>query len=238
MGAPLCDAREGAMDERRAYLKQLAARSARRWSTSPLPPSFAGETRIETRNTVYQLTGGVCHAVSRQEGAGAGRMHPSAFVGMRLEGWLMRDDPHSGIALEWKPGAYAVLWRPREASEEHSAVALTSTSHAFRVVARTVPPPEASLRETARNPVPARSRRLSSPPPLPLAIPRSTLLPRPVTPASWIPPAPPSTTRLHMGHVPPAPETPTPVARRASSMPPPLPPRVQGVKPMQPRLPG
>jgi len=201
------------MDERRAYLKQLAARSARRWSTSPLPPTLAGETRIETKNTVYQLTDGVCHAVSRHEGASAGRMHPSAFVGMRLVGWLMRDDPHAGIAPEWKPGAYAVLWRPREASEKHSAVALTSSARAFRVV----------------------PRRLSSPPPLPLAVPRSTLLPRPATPSPWIPPAPPSTTRLHLGHVPPAPETPT---RRVSSMPPPLPPRAQGVKPLQLRVPG
>jgi hypothetical protein len=185
------------MDQRRAYLKQLAAQSARRWSTSPPAPSLAGETRIETKNTVYELTDGVCHAVSRHEGAAAGRMHPSAFVGMRVVGWLMRDDPHAGVTQEWKAGAYAVLWRPREASEKHSAVALTSTSHAFRVV----------------------TRRLSSPPPLP----RSTLLPRPITPSSWVPPAP---------------ETPTPPPRRASSIPPPLPPRTQGVKPLQLRGPG
>jgi hypothetical protein len=188
------------MDERRAYLKELAARSARRWSASPLPASFAGETRIETRNTVYQLTDGVCHAVSRHEGAGAGRQHPSEFVGMRLVGWLMRDDPHAGIRQEWKAGAYAVLWRPRAAGEEHSAVALTSTTYAFRVLGRPV--------------------RLSSPPPLPLSIPRTTLLPRPTTPSSWVPPAP---------------ETPT---RRVSSLPPPLPPRVQGVRPLQARVPG
>ena len=200
------------MDERRVYLKQLAARSARRWSTAPLPPAFAGETRIETRNTVYQLSDGVCYAIARREGAGPGRMHPSAFVGMRVVGWLMRDDPHAGITQEWKAGAYAVLWRPREASEEHSAVALTSTTHLFRAIARTVPPP------------------------LPLAIPRSTLLPRPMPPSSWVPPAPSSTTRLHMGSVPLPPETPTPVARRPSSMPPPLPPRAHGVRPLQPRF--
>ncbi|HEY3817924.1 MAG TPA: hypothetical protein VGL81_12170 [Polyangiaceae bacterium] len=205
------------MDERRAYLKQLASQSARRWSASPLPPSLAGETRIETRNTVYQLREGVCYEVSRHEGAGAGRMHPSAFVGMRLVGWLMRDDPHAGIALEWKAGAYAVLWRPRQAHEEHSAVALTSTSHAFRAVAR----------------------RLSTPPPLPRAASRSTLLPQPVTPPSWIPPVPASTTRLHLGQIPPAPETPTPaVPRRVSSMPPPLPTHAQGVRPLQLRVPG
>ncbi len=199
------------MDERRAYLKKLASQSARRWSASPLPSAFAGETRIETRNTVYELREGVCYSVSRHEGAGAGRMHPSAFVGMRLVGWLMRDDPHAGITLDWKEGAYAVLWRPRQGNEEHSAVALTSTSHAFHVVAR----------------------RPSTPPPLP----RSTLLPRPTTPPSWVPPPPSSTTRLHMGQIPDAPDTPTPAPRRVSSFPPPLPPRAQGVKPLQLRVP-
>jgi hypothetical protein len=222
------------MDQRRAYLKQLAARSARRWSTAPLPPSLAGETRIETRNTIYELSDGICQAVSRQEDAGAGRMHPSAFVGMRLVGWLMRDDPDAGITPEWKPGAYAVLWRPREASEEHSAVALTSTTLAFRAVTRAVPSAPAPREATHR---PVRSGRLSSPPPLPLAIPRSTLLPRPMTPLAWVPPPPPSTTRLHMGNVPPAPDTPTPAVRRPSSMPPPLPPRAQGVRPLQSRVP-
>jgi hypothetical protein len=200
------------MDERRAYLKKLASQSARRWATAPLPAAFAGETRIETKNTVYRLTDGVCHAVTRHEGDDAGRMHPSAFEGMRLVGWLMRDDPQAGIRLDWRAGAYAVLWRPRGEGEEHSAVALTSTSHAFRVVARR-----------------------STPPPPPLVVPRATLLPRPSTPSSWVPPVPSSTTRLHLGQVPAAPDTPTPPQRR-SSMPPPLPPRaVQGVRPLQAR---
>jgi hypothetical protein len=230
------------MDQRRAYLKNLAARSARRWSAAPLAPCFAGETRIETRNTVYQLRDGVCYVVTRREDAGAGRMHPSAFVGMRIVGWLLRDDPEVGITSEWRPGAYAVLWRPREGSEEHSAVALTSASLGFRVVARSVgaqartptfrppaPPPPA--------PATVRSGRSSTPPPLPLAIPRSTVLPRPPAPPSWIPPAPSSMTRLHMEGVPEAPETPTPLAQRRSSVPPPLPPKAQGIRPMPLREP-
>ena len=54
------------MDQRRAYLKELSARSARRWSAQPLPRCFAGETRIETRNTVYVLRDGVCIMVTRK----------------------------------------------------------------------------------------------------------------------------------------------------------------------------
>ncbi len=203
------------MNERRAYLKRLASQSARHWSQSPLPAAFVGETRIETKNTVYRLTDGVCHAVSRHDGH-VGRMAPSEFVGMRLVGWLMRDDPQAGVSLEWKAGAYAVLWRPRAGGEEHSAVALTSSSQAFRLL----------------------ERRVSSPPPLPRSVPQGTLLPRPATPSSWIPPVPASTTRLHLGPVPTAPDTPTP-PRRGSSMPPPLPPRpAQGVRPLHVRAPG
>ncbi|HEY8090583.1 MAG TPA: hypothetical protein VIF09_22130 [Polyangiaceae bacterium] len=220
------------MDERRAYLKQLAARSARRWSATPLPECFAGETRIETRNTCYQLRDGVCHAVSRQQGSGPGRCHPSEFVGMRIVGWLLRDAPTSGVTLEWQPGAYAVLWRQR-ADREHSAVALTSTSVAFRPALRTsVPPP-------LPHPVATRSRS-STPPPLPFQASRSTFLPQPVTPPSWIPPAPGSMTRLHMeelrrSEIPLAPETPTPARR--STVPPPLPPLASGRRPMPLRIP-
>lgn len=198
------------MDSRRAYLKDLAARSARAWGNSPLPPAFAGETRIETRNTTYQLRDGICYSVHRNEDAGQGRAHPSAFVGMRIVGWLMREDPRAGISLEWRPGAYAVLWRPRADSTDHSAVALTSSSSAFRVVARTVPPPL---------PQPSRS---SAPPPAPARVPPPPLVARPPTPPSFSPPAPPSTTRMHPAMVPQPPDTPTPL-RRTSSLPPPLP---------------
>jgi hypothetical protein len=199
------------MDERRAYLKELASRSARRWGATPLPPTFAGETRIETRNTVYELHDGVCTRVTRREDAGATRNHPSAFVGMRVVGWLMHEAPRAGISLEWRPGAYAVLWRPREDGEEHSAVALTSSTMAFRQIARTTLPPA------------ARTLRLPA-------------LARPPTPVSIIPPPPPSMTRLHMSDVPPAPETPTPV-RRTSSVPPPLPARAYaGLRPSPARV--
>ena len=221
-------------DERRLYLKQLAARSARAWGSTPLPACFAGETRIETRNTIYQLRDGVCYAVTRRDDASPGRLHPSAYVGMRIVGWLMRDRPQAGISLEWKTGAYAVLWRPRDTGEEHSAVALTSTSLAFRRIAHAVPAPARRV-----EPETVRPGRRSAPPPLPLAVQRGSLLPQPATPPSWVPapPGPPplSTTRLHLGDIPSAPETPTPVSRRPSS-PPPLPARAQGIKPLPPRV--
>jgi len=198
------------MDSRRAYLKELAARSARTWGNSPLPPAFAGETRIETRNTTYQLRDGVCYAVQRNEDAGQGRAHPSAFVGMRIVGWLMREDPRSGISIDWRPGAYAVLWRSRAETSEHSAVALTSSSSAFRVVARTMPP--------LPQPQPSRP---SAPPPATQRVPPPITVRAP-TPPSFAPPSPPSTTRMHPSIVPQPPDTPTPL-RRTASVPPPLP---------------
>jgi hypothetical protein len=220
------------MDSRRAYLKDLAARSARAWGSAPLPPAFAGETRIETRNTTYQLRDGICYAVHRNEDAGQARAHPSAFVGMRIVGWLMREDPRSGISLEWRPGAYAVLWRPRaESASEHSAVALTSSSSAFRVVARTVPPPL---------PQPSGSRQSAPPPALSVRITPPAMVVRPPTPPSFAPPPPPSTTRMHPSIVPQPPDTPTPL-RRASSIPPPLPASSRGnraaVRPLPLRIP-
>src|SRR5579883_1561752 len=129
------------MDERRLYLKDLAARQARLWGTAPVPPCFAGELRIETRNTVYELRDGVCQAASRRERAPVSKSNPASFVGMRVVGWLTREDPQGGLTLDWRPGAYAVLWRPRAQGEEHSAVALTSSTIGFKRAMRTTPPP-------------------------------------------------------------------------------------------------
>jgi hypothetical protein len=201
------------MDTRRARLKELAARSARLWGLMPLPEGLVGETRVETRNTLYRFRNGVCYSVQRDEKAG--RKDPTAFMGMRLVGWLWRDDPRSVLSLEWQPGAYAVLWKPGSEQGDRSAVALTSPSIAFRQVARSAAP---------------------SPPPLPLAIQRAVLARPPTPPALPVPPVP-STTRLHDSAIPAPPETPTPLARR-SSVPPPLPPRARaGVHPRPYRAP-
>jgi hypothetical protein len=179
------------MDSRRAHLKDLAARSARAWGSTPLPPVFAGETRIETRNTTYHLRDGVCYAVHRNEDAGQGRAHPSAFVGMRVVGWLMREDPRAGISLDWRPGAYAVLWRSRAESTEHSAVALTSSSSAFRVVAQTLPPslPQLQPSQAAQTlpPSPPSTTRMH-----PSAVPQPRDTPTPLRRTSSVPPPLPS----------------------------------------------
>jgi len=176
----------------------------------PLPEGLVGETRVETRNTVYRFRNGVCYSVKREEQAG--RKDPQAFMGMRLVGWLWRDDPRSVLSLEWQPGAYAVLWKPGSAQGDRSAVALTSPSIAFRQVQPAAPSPPPL-------------RRVSTPPPLPLAIQRAVLARPPTPPALPVPPLA-STTRLHSSPVPTPPETPTPLARR-SSVPPPLPPRAR-----------
>lgn len=211
------------MDLKRAYLKELAARSSDRWSSTPLPPALAGETRIETRNTVYELVDGVCCGVRRQQTGDPRQMPPSAYLGMRMVGWLKREDPQGGVTQAWTPGAYAVLWRPRVDGEEHSAVALTSTSQAFRQLSQ-------------QRVAPSRPVRPSAPPLLPRPPARSGIAPLAPRPPSWIPPAPPSMTRLLPSTAPPAPETPTPV-RRPSSSPPPLPARARAPKSLVQRVP-
>ncbi len=123
----------GSADGRRAFLKGIAARSAKVWNLSTLPPRLAGETRLETRNSVYRLRDGVCYRVDR-----TAERPPSAdgeaFVGMRVVGWLMRDDASRGLSLEWRPGAHAVLWRPHATEAPRSSVAMTSPSIALRAV--------------------------------------------------------------------------------------------------------
>lgn len=205
------------MDERRARLKELASRSARLWGLMPLPDRLSGETRIETRNTLYRVRDGICYSVEREDGSG--KVDPGAFIGMRVVGWVLRDDPGGSLTLDWQPGAYAVLWRPRSSPDSRSAVALTSPTIAFSRVRRTQPPP-----------LPLSAVATGS---LPLAIPRLT---RPPTPPAFREPPLPSTTRLH-GSVPPPPETPTP-RMRAPSIPPPLPVQARAaLRPLPPRFP-
>jgi hypothetical protein len=204
------------MDSRRARLKELAARSARLWGLMPLPEVLSGETRIETRNAVYRLRDGICYSVQRHDPhAAQARLDPSAFVGMRVVGWLWQDDPRSVLSLDWQPGAYAVLWRRGTGGGDRSAVALTSPTVAFRQAPRSAP----VRSEPARRP--------SGPPPLPALPPAiQRALARPPTPPSLPVPAPPSTTRLHTSSIPAPPETPTPLVRRSSG-PPPLPSRAR-----------
>lgn len=224
------------MDDRRYYLKELAARQARLWGTAPLAPCFAGEMRIETRNTVYDLRDGVCQTALRREKAPVSKSNPESFVGMRVVGWLSREDPQGGLTLDWRPGSYAVLWRPRAEGEEHSAVALTSSTIAFKKTVRTAPPPIS--RPTPLPPLPIPPIVVRPPPPSMTRLhnqndgassSRIYASQGPVTPpvAARVarPPIPPSAPRRAVA--PSAPETPTPRSSpvRASSVPPPLPSR-------------
>ncbi len=199
------------MDSRRERLKELAARSARLWGLMPIPEILSGETRIETRNTVYKLRDGICYSVRRDDPQG--RLDPTAFIGMRVVGWLWQDDPRSVLSLEWQPGAYAVLWRRGTGPGDRSAVALTSATVAFRKIAPSVPvraaaqarpPPRLPCRPRSSVPWRARPRRRRcrcprSRPRRGCTAPRSPRPPRPRRPwpavRPYLPPCPPGRAR-------------------------------------------
>ncbi len=124
---------EQATRDRRSYMKRLAAGASRTWSNNPLPACFAGETRIETRNSVYLLRDGVCQAITRREFVSTTGTHKTELVGMRLMGWIASEDPSTPLELEWRRGMRGVLWRPRGPGERHSVIALTSPTLGFCV---------------------------------------------------------------------------------------------------------
>lgn len=133
------------MDERRALLKELANSTMGSWAAAHRPPIFDGETRVETRNTVYAFVDGVCCAVTRQDGTPS----PTAsdFIGMRIVGWLLGGGGQPTVAQAWRPGAYAVLWRQQVVGANLSTFALTSPSTAFVPASQealVAPPPSSS----------------------------------------------------------------------------------------------
>ena len=149
------------MNQRRAMLKQLAQSCAATWGR-PMR-ALRGETRVETKNTIYQFRDGVCIAVTRRDGAW--RADPTVFIGMRLVGWLAHGDPHAGLTDAWTPGAYALLFRARQDDETRSPIALTSATTAYAHAGRTsVPPP--LPRPALQRPV-TMTRVIPSPPRLP-----------------------------------------------------------------------
>ena len=170
------------MDERRSFLKDLAARFGDAWASASRDLGARSDARIETRNTVYQLRDGICFAVARRDRPW--RADPTVFIGMRLVGWLAGEDPEAGLMTTWRPGAFAVLWRARSAGEPHSSVALTSKAESYE------------LTTAVRSNAPPLPRTKSTPPPLP----RPPAVPTFATP--------PTMTRVN---IPRAPETPTPV---------------------------
>src|SRR5262245_32244238 len=146
-----------AMDDRRQRLKALVTRSAEAWASVASPARFGGESRVETRNTVYQFNDGVCYAVTRR--GGEWRESPTSLIGMRLIGWIMPADADAGLLDRWRPGAYAVLHKPAEPGMTTATVALTSATVGFaRRRERMTSPPV----EPTAIPTPAPANDLSS----------------------------------------------------------------------------
>ncbi|CAN5205219.1 hypothetical protein BH09MYX1_BH09MYX1_38370 [soil metagenome] len=116
----------------RLWLKELAARCEVAWQTAVLPSSEEGQRRIETRHTIYVLEDSECiEVVRRDDGSPV-----SSMQGMRLVGWYYDVDGDPRMASMWRPGARAVLWRPRRSSELESVIALTSPTFGFVHVGR------------------------------------------------------------------------------------------------------
>jgi hypothetical protein len=113
------------------FMKRLASGASCTWGSTPLPECFAGERRIETRNTVYLLRDGVCQATQRREPSNNTGTHKTDLVGMRLMGWVASEVQSAPLQLKWMLGVHAVLWRPRRPGERHSLIALTSATLAF-----------------------------------------------------------------------------------------------------------
>jgi hypothetical protein len=191
------------MSSSRSVLRELATNNADAWARTTFDSKFAGEMRIETRNTIYDFKNGACSGVTR--GDRAFRTDPTTLIGMRFLGWLRPSEPNAGLRDEWEPGAYAVLWRPRRANEPTSCVALTSAAIAFSAVRRRSTPPPL-------HPRPKSMTRMNTIPPAPSTPTPSTL------PRSTRPPVAPTPSRVSV-----APPPLPPAARR--TVPPPLPKR-------------
>lgn len=117
----------------RTWLKQLASQCEAAWQTAVLPSAEEGRRRIETRRTVYELFDGECvEIVRRDDGA-----EVTGMQGMRLVGWYYDLDGTPHMAKIWRPGARAILWRPRRNGEPESVIALTSPTFGFVCVGRT-----------------------------------------------------------------------------------------------------
>ncbi len=116
----------------RSWLKDLASRCESAWLTAVLPRADEGRRRIETQRTIYVLEDGECvEVVRRDDGEPVSGMN-----GMRLVGWYYDVDGEPRNASVWRPGARAILWRPRRTGEPESVIALTSSTFGFVVVGR------------------------------------------------------------------------------------------------------
>jgi hypothetical protein len=111
------------MDVRKAFLRKLSMKNE--WEAASRA-RFAGESWIESRNTLYRFFDGVCIDIAAR-GARRGSS-ARTLIGMRLVGWLADDGFH--FTNEWQAGACAVLWRPGALGVEE-AMGMTSATTAF-----------------------------------------------------------------------------------------------------------
>ena len=109
------------MHPRRALLHKIA--SVNGTFDAPSSEVLAGETSVETRNTIYRFRDGLCFAVVGRDGKPSEKAQ--AIVGMRLVGWLVGGAPPR-LTRTWEARSCAVLWRPCATGEEDGAMALTS----------------------------------------------------------------------------------------------------------------
>lgn len=128
------------MTPARAYVKKVAIERRGLWAAGQALVDLRGEVRLSTKNTIYQFRDGIVYSVTRQN---KGFMaDPTELIGMRLVGWLPSAAPYVAIREMFRPGAYAVLFRP---AEEGGKVALTSAAmELIRLRASDVPAPPKS----------------------------------------------------------------------------------------------
>lgn len=141
----------------RSWLKSLASRCEVAWQTAVLPAREEGRRRVETRHTVYELADGECVEVIRRDDGSP----VSGMQGMRLVGWYYDVDGEPILAQVWRPGARAVLWRPRRSGEPESVIALTSPAFGFVVLGR--PAEEQTTRPSLREETPVSGVRPRQP---------------------------------------------------------------------------
>jgi hypothetical protein len=158
------------MEARRELLKKLAFITSTRTQAHTFDgtegSAFAGETCIETRNTIYRLRDGVCFAVLSRDRRK--RQRASALVGMKMAWWLVTSGPGGArLSPAWELGACAVLWKPGATEDADGALALTSpttdftrglTAERLQAFHDAAPPQDSALYRRSAPPAPPQSR--------------------------------------------------------------------------------
>lgn len=136
------------MDRRTSFLVKLARQSAATWHAL-CAQAFAGETVIETENTVYRLENGVFVGRAKKAADRTGPFEPApGMLGARLLGFLVDEGGLFSISPRWRKGALAVFWRPGLEKNEidPKSIVLTTPTLTFD---KKEPEPEPWIRSSA-----------------------------------------------------------------------------------------